>query len=223
MASIKTRVSELFKRLYVKTPDLKHTQVATMEAFKHGHDADSSRERKGDPFADLPSELFLSILAPLSCREICHLRLQNKHTRDFIDRSEESRSIEIYVRHSARTAEPWSCVPELSRIDLREALRRLVRHYGCLPGRPGYGTVIDAVTERIDDLQNEPISKGALRNSDMVLDALVDLHNVQRLLADDERRGLALDDRLSTVQNALQARLLVISDLEVHVVWPMSR
>jgi hypothetical protein len=205
----------------------KHTEpfnmgIISTQASEEPEDV-SKRSSTGDLFIDLPDELFLSILALLSSREVCQLRLQNKYMRDFIDNSEEARSIEIYVRHDARKAEPWDQVPPFSRVDLREALTRQARFHGHLPSSDGYVKVTDAVAKTVLNLRSEPVLKDNFCDENMALDAFVQLHNVQRLLADDERRGRFEDNGLCIARNALRSRLLVIFDLEREFVWPMDR
>lgn len=183
----------------------------------------TSKRTKSDPFIDLPDELFLNILALLSSREVCQLRLQDKYIRNFVDNSEEARSIDIYVRHDARKAEPWDHVPIFSRLDLRQALTHLTRFHDHLPARDGYVKAAEVATKLVLDLRGEPVGMGTFCNESLVLDAFVQLHNVQRLLADDERRGRLEDDGLCVARNALRSRLLAICDLERQLVWPMDR
>jgi hypothetical protein len=178
----------------------------------------------GDPFINLPDELFLNILALLSSREVCQLRLQNKYIRSFIDNSEEARSIDIYVRHDARKAEPWGHVPAFSRVNLREALTHLARNYGRLPARNGHVKVTDAAAKTILDLWSEPVlTDGLCNDASLVMNAFVQLHHVQRLLADDERKGRFEDNGLCVALSALRSRLLVICCLEREYVWPVDR
>ncbi|KAM0694692.1 hypothetical protein Q7P36_005048 [Cladosporium allicinum] len=181
------------------------------------------KESTGDPFINLPDELFLGILTLLPSREVCQLRLQNKYIRNFIDNSEEARSIDIYVRHDARKAEPWDHIPDFSRVDLREALTRLARDYGRLPSRNGYVKVTDAVAKTVLDLWSEPVLTDTFCDESLVLDAFVQLHHVQRLLVDDERKGRFEDNGLCVARNALRSRLLVICGLEREYVWPVDR
>jgi hypothetical protein len=53
-----------------------------------------------------------------------------------------------------------------------------------------------------------------------VIRAILDLHHVQRLLADEERRGLRFDEKLIAAQKALRRRLIAIYELQYHVIWP---
>ena len=55
------------------------------------------------------------------------------------------------------------------------------------------------------------------------MDAFVQLHHVQRLLADDERKGRLEDNGLCVARNALRSRLLVICGLEREYVSPVDR
>ena len=167
------------------------------------------KESTGDPFINLPDELFLGILTLLPSREVCQLRLQNKYIRNFIDNSEEARSIDIYVRHDAREAEPWDDAP--------------CAYYGRLHSGNGYVKVTDAVAKTVLDLWSEPILTDTFCDESLILDAFVQLHHVQRLLADDERKGRFEDNCLCVARNALRSKLLVICSLEREYVWPVDR
>jgi hypothetical protein len=174
-----------------------------------------------DPFHALPTELLASILGHLTARERCHLRLQSTHIRSFVDKYEEAKSISLYVRDSARTPQPWDPVLSLARIDLRAELTRLACDYALLSTRHGdYHHIARVVATTLHDLASEAQLDIEVPAPASAIHAVLDMHHVQRLLADEERRGLRLDVKLITAQKAIRARLIAIYGLQKHVIWP---
>ena len=180
-----------------------------------------SSQQTSDPFHALPTELLASILDHLTARERCYLRLQSTHIRRFVDKYEEAKSISLYARDSARTRQPWDPVLSLVRIDLRAELSRLACDYALLSTRCGdYHYIAQIVAKTLYDLSSETALDIRVPAPASVIHAVLDMHHVQRLLADEERRGLRLDEKLIAAQKAIRARLISIYGLQKDVVWP---
>ena len=174
-----------------------------------------------DPFHALPTELLALILDHLTARERCYLRLQSTHIRSFVDKYEEAKSISLYVRDSARIPQPWDPILSLSRVDLRAELTRLACEYALLSTRRGdHYYIARIVTTTLHDLSSEARLDVRMPAPASVVHAILDMHHVQRLLADEERRGLRLDEKLIAGQKAIRARLIAIYGLQKQVVWP---
>jgi len=174
-----------------------------------------------DPFHALPTELLASILDHLTSRERCYLRLQSTHIRSFVDKYEEAKSISLYVRDSARTRQPWDPILGLVRIDLRAELTRLACDYTLLSTRRGdYHYIAQVIATTLHDLSSEADLDIRVPAPASIIHAVLDMHHVQRLLADEERRGLRLDEKLIAAQKAIRARLISIHGLEKDVIWP---
>ena len=174
-----------------------------------------------DPFHALPTELLASILGHLTARERCHLRLQSTHIRSFVDKYEEAKSIGLYVRDSARTPQPWDPILSLARIDLRAELTRLACNYAHLSVRHGdYHYIARVVATTLHDLASEAQLDIEVPAPASAIHAVLDMHHVQRLLADDERRGLRLDERLISAQKVIRTRLTSVYRLQNQVIWP---
>jgi hypothetical protein len=179
------------------------------------------RSQTSDPFHALPTELLASILGHLTARQRCYLRLQSTHIRNFVDKYEEANSISLYVRDSARTPQPWDTLLSIARIDLRAELTRLACEYALLSTkRDDHQYVARVVATTLHDISSEAVLDINMRAPVSVIHAILDMHHVQRLLADEERRGLRLDDDLIAAQKAVRARLISIYDLQKHVIWP---
>jgi hypothetical protein len=174
-----------------------------------------------DPFHALPTELLASILGHLTARERCHLRLQSTHIRSFVDKYEEAKSISLYVRDSARTPQPWDPILNIARIDLGAELTRLACEYALLSmKRDGHHYVAQIVAKTLYDLSSEAELDIQVPAPASLIHAVLDMHHVRRLLADDERRGLRLDEKLIAAQKAIRAKLISIYGLQNQVIWP---
>lgn len=174
-----------------------------------------------DPFHALPTELLASILDHLTARERCYLRLQSTHIRNFVDKYEEAKSISLYARDSARTRQSWDPILSLARIDLRAELTRLACDYALLSTRRGdYHYIAQIVATTLHDLSSEAELDIRVSAPASVVHAVLDMHHVQRLLADEERRGLRLDEELIAAQKAIRTRLISIYGLQKDVIWP---
>lgn len=190
-------------------------QVGTSSPSDSGHPGQAK-----DPFHSLPTELLVLILDRVSARRRCYLRLQNRHIRQLVDKYEEARSISSYVRDGLRAGEPWNSLPGYASIDLRARLTSLASHYGSLPLQPDHRNVLDNVAKRLDDLLLEPTLDRTAPTPEPIVDAILELHHVQRLLSDQERRGLALDGELVCAQRNLQSRLVDTCGLHRQLTWP---
>lgn len=176
--------------------------------------------KANDPFHALPTELLASILDHLTARERCYLRLQSLRIRSFVDKYEEAKSISLYVRDSARTRQPWDQILALARIDLRAELTRLACQHGLLAMvRDDHHYIARVVATTLHDLSIETLLDIRVPAPASVIHAIFDMHHVQRLLADEERRGLRLDEKLIAAQKAIRARLISIYGLQKHVIW----
>ena len=174
-----------------------------------------------DPFHALPTELLASILDHLTSRERCYLRLQSTHIRSFVDKNEETKSISLYVRDSARRPQPWDPILRLARVDLRAELTRLACDYALLSTKRGdYHYIARVVAKTLYDLSSEVMLEIKMPVPAAVVHAVLDMHHVQRLLADEERRGLRLDEKLIAAQKAIRERLISIYGLQEQVIWP---
>jgi len=174
-----------------------------------------------DPFRALPTELLASILGHLTARQRCYLRLQSTHIRGFVDKYEEAKSISLYVRDSERTLQPWDSILNLARVDLRAQLTRLACEYALLSTkRDDHHYIARVVATTLHDISSEAILDINLPAPASVVHAVLDMHHVQRLLVDEERRGLRLDEKLIAAQKAIRARLISIYGLQKDVIWP---
>lgn len=174
-----------------------------------------------DPFYALPTELLVSILEHLTARERCYLRLQSTHIRSFVDKYEETKSISLYVRDSVRRPQPWDPILSLARVDLRAELTRLACDYALFSMKRGdYHYIAHVFATTLQDLSCEAVLEIRMPVPASVIHAILDMHHVQRLLADEERRGLRLDERLIAAQTAIRTRLISIYGLQKQVVWP---
>lgn len=174
-----------------------------------------------DPFYALPTELLASILDHLTSRERCCLRLQSTHIRSFVDKYEEAKSISLYVRDSARRPQPWDPILRLARVDLRAELTRIACDYALLSTKRGdYHYIARVVATTLHDLSSEAMLEIGMPAPASIIHAILDMHHVQRLLADEERRGLRLDEKLIAGQKAIRARLISLYGLQNQVVWP---
>ena len=176
----------------------------------------TTRSQASDPFHALPTELLASILGHLTARERCYLRLQSTHIRSFVDKYEEARSISLYVRDSARRPQPWDSILD---VDLRTSLTRLACEY---EKHDNYHYIALVVAERLHDLPSENKLDIKAPAPESVINAILDLHHVQRLLADEERRGLRLDGRLVAAQKAIHGRLVAVYGLQNSIIWPID-
>ena len=70
------------------------------------------------------------------------------------------------------------------------------------------------------DLSSEAMPDIKIPGPASVVHAMLDMHHVQSLLADEERRGLLLDEKLIAGQEAIRARLIAIYGLQKQVIWP---
>lgn len=174
-----------------------------------------------DPFHALPTELLASILDHLTARERCYMRLQSTRIRSFVDKYEEAKSISLYVRDSARKPQPWGPILRLARVDLRAELTRLACEYALLSMKRGdYHYIARVVATTVHDLSTESMSNIKIPAPASVVHAILDMHHVQRLLADEERRGSRLDEKLIAAQKAIRTRLICIYGLQKQVIWP---
>lgn len=174
-----------------------------------------------DPFHALPTELLASILDHLTARQRCYLRLQSTHIRSFVDKYEEAKSISLYVRDSARIRQPWDSILNLARVDLRAELTRLACDYAMLSTRRGdYHYIAQIVATTLHDLSSEAELDIKVPAPASIIHAILDMHHVQRLLADEERRGLRLDEKLIAAQKTIRARLISVYGLQKDVIWP---
>ncbi|KAM0707084.1 hypothetical protein Q7P35_006415 [Cladosporium inversicolor] len=174
-----------------------------------------------DPFHALPTELLASILDHWTARERCFLRLQSTHIRSFVDKYEEAKSISLYVRDSERTRQPWDPILSLARVDLRAELTCLACDYAVLSIRRGdYHYIAQVLAKTLYDLSSEAMLDIKVSAPASVTHAVLDMHHVQRLLADEERRGLHLDENLIAAQKAIRASLISIYGLQKDVIWP---
>ena len=181
----------------------------------------TTSNRSSDTFHALPTELLASILSELTSRERCYLRLQSTHIRSFVDKYEEAKSISLYVRDNARAGQPWASVLDRARVDLREELTRLACQYALLSTRRhDHHCLAQIVARTLHDLSSENVRDIRTPAPASVIHAILDMHHVQRLLADEERRGLCLGERLVAAQKAIRNRLIVIYGLQKHVIWP---
>jgi hypothetical protein len=179
------------------------------------------RSQTIDPFHALPTELLASILDHLTSRERCYLRLQSTQIRSFVDKYEETKSIILYVRDSARTPQPWDPILSLARTDLRAELTRLACDYALLSVRHGdYHYIARVIVTTLHDLASEAGLDITVPAPASVIHAVLVMHHVRRLLADDERRGLRLDEKLISAQKAIRARLISVYRLQNQVIWP---
>lgn len=176
-----------------------------------------------DPFHSLQTELLALILGHLTSRERCYLRLQSAPVRRFVDKYEQARSIDLYVRDGARVGEPWGWVLGLARVDLRESLTSLACRYENLSTKSDdCQYILEIVAKRLQDLLSETMLDIKAPAPPVVINAILDLHHVQCLLADEERRGLGLDEELIAAQKAVYRRLVAIYGLQKHVIWPLD-
>ncbi|GAB7322665.1 hypothetical protein MBLNU13_g03571t1 [Cladosporium sp. NU13] len=174
-----------------------------------------------DSFRALPTELLALILDYLTSHERCYLRLQSTHIRSFVDRYEEAKSIRLYIRDSARTPQPWDPILSLARVDLRAELTRLACEYALLSTKRGDSHYIArVVATTLQDLSSEAMLEVRMPVPASVVHAILDMHHVQRLLADEERRGLRLDEKLVAARKAIRARLISIFGFQKQVIWP---
>ena len=181
----------------------------------------TSTTQRSDPFHALPTELLASILGHLTSRERCYLRLQSRRIRSFVDKYEEAKSISLYVRDSARTRQPWDPILSLAGVDLRAELTRLACDYAILSTkRDDYHYIAQVVAKTLYDLASEVVLDISVPAPTSAIHAILDMHHVQRLLADEERRGLRLDGKLIAAQKAVRARLIAIYGLQKDVIWP---
>lgn len=109
----------------------------------------------------------------------------------------------------------------LARVNLRAELTRLACDYALLSTKRGdYHYVARVVAKTLYDLSSEAMLDIRMRAPSSVLHAVLDMHHVQRLLADEERRGLRLDEKLIAAQKAIRERLISIYGLQEQVIWP---
>jgi hypothetical protein len=173
-----------------------------------------------DLFHTLPTEFLASIPGHLTARERCYLRLQSTHIRSFVGKYEEAKSISLYVRDSARTPQPWDAILSLARIDLRAELTRLACNYALLSTRHGdYHYIARVVAKTLHNSASEAELDIKAAAPASIIHAILDMHHVQRLLADDERRGLRLDEKLTAAQKAIRTRLISVCGLQNHFIW----
>lgn len=177
--------------------------------------------KTSDPFHALPTELLALILDHLTSRERCYVRLQSTHIRSFVDKYEEAKSISLYVRDSARRPQPWDPILRLARVDLRAELTRIAGDYALLSTKRGdYHYIARVVATTLHDLSSEAMLEIGMPAPTSIIHAILDMHHVQRLLADEERRGLRLNEKLIAGQKAIRARLISLYGLQNQVVWP---
>jgi hypothetical protein len=138
-----------------------------------------------------------------------------------VDKYEEARSISLYVRDSARTPQPWDPILSLARIDLRAELTRLACENALVSTKRGdYHYIARVVSKTLHDFASEAELDITMPAPASVIDVVLDVHHVQRLVADNERRGLRLDEKLITAQKAIRARLISSYGLQNLVIWP---
>lgn len=177
---------------------------------------------KIDPFHKVPNELLVLVLDRLSTRQRCRLRLLNHKSRKVVDEYELARSISLYVHDGSRAGELWSTLPNYPRNDLRERLTSLACEFESSPSKPDHGKLFDAVAKRLESLLLGPNLKKGEPTPEFVIDAIVELHHVQRLLVDQERKGLALDDQLVIARRSLESRLVDVCGLRRLLDWPVD-
>lgn len=87
-----------------------------------------------DFFTALPNELLTQITKQLPPREICRLRGQNRHMRNFIDENEHLLVKDVITYHRNRIHTEYQLLTDLADCDVTDVLHRYCSHYGELGG-----------------------------------------------------------------------------------------
>lgn len=83
-----------------------------------------------DRFTTLPNELLVEIIERLPARDICRLRVQNHHLRQFVDSSQTRLTKDVIEYHRARIIRDFQYLTDFTGLQLFDALMRYVYYYG---------------------------------------------------------------------------------------------
>lgn len=81
-------------------------------------------------FTTLPNELLADIIERLPARDICRLRVQNHHLRQFVDSSQTRLTKDVIEYHRARIIRYFQYLTDFTGLQLFDALMRYVYYYG---------------------------------------------------------------------------------------------
>lgn len=85
-----------------------------------------------DHLTALPNELLVNIVEQLPPREICLLRVQNRHMRTFVDENEGALTREALSVHHDRILQEYKLLTDFTGLDFIGVLMRYYRYYGAM-------------------------------------------------------------------------------------------